>query len=427
MKQVVVGVDWGHEHVQFVAEDDEGRPLWERRCAAKPEGIADAIRSLRELGTQLAAAVAVAIELRGGRLVEAFLDSGFDVWFVRPAQVDDARKLRFASRAKDDRRDARTMAWMLRTMKEALIRVVAPEVAVVELQRLTRTRAGLVVDRTRVKNQITGLFREVFPEMLELATPDVKWFTAVWRLVRTPDGAHATAHADLAAVLKRFRVRKFDADQVLATLRRGKMYDGRGDWTIEAELAFDRLELLEKQVALLESRIEERLAALHEAQLEQARRARKTAQCAGEGVPRPVSDVEIVRSLPGVGATLTAVFIAERLPDYVKTDLPLARAVTGVAPVHSTTGKQQTRRNGQIVMRRACNGHLRNAVHLAVEKALGDDPWVTEQYAALRARNHTHGRACRQIADRLLTRLRAMLRDRTLYESPTSRVQAQAS
>jgi hypothetical protein len=38
------------------------------------------------------------------------------------------------------------------------------------------------------------------------------------------------------------------------------------------------------------------------------------------------------------------------------------------------------------------------------------------RYKAMRSRGHTHGRACRQFADQMLTTLFAMLRDRTLYD-----------
>lgn len=408
---MTVGVDWGHEHVQFVAEDDQGKLLWKQRASSRTDSIAAVIRLLRELaakgGTDV---VAVAIEQKTSRMIEAFLGAGFEVWFARPEQVDVARKLRFSSRAKDDLRDALTMAWMLRSMQDGLISVKPAQSEVSELQGLTRARRGVVADRTAVRNQITGLLQECFPEMLELGKPELRWFAAVWRLVRTPEGAGRASVNEVQEVLRAHRVRKFTAEQVLDILRRGRTYVGRGDWTLVVELAFERHELLEKQIDRLEDRIEQHLAVMAENQ-------RRNLAAASPQAPGPVlSDMEIVRSLPGVGSTLTAVMIAERLPDLLMADLELARTMSGAAPVFQGTGKRQTLGQGQISMRRACNGHLRDALHLAIEKGIQVDVWVADRYAALRARNHTHGRACRQVADSLLKRLHAMLRDRTLYE-----------
>ena len=68
-------------------------------------------------------------------------------------------------------------------------------------------------------------------------------------------------------------------------------------------------------------------------------------------------------------------------------------------------------------MRHACNGRLRNALyHWARVAAMCDLPSKT-YYAALRRRGHTHGRALRSIADRLLRILIAMLNSGTLFDS----------
>jgi hypothetical protein len=68
-------------------------------------------------------------------------------------------------------------------------------------------------------------------------------------------------------------------------------------------------------------------------------------------------------------------------------------------------------------MRHACNGRLRNALyHWARVAAMFDLPSKT-YYPALRQRGHTHGRALRSIADRLLRILIAMLNRGTLFDS----------
>lgn len=405
MKTLLVGVDWGREHVQFVVEEEgvEGI-LWKERSPATPKAISGVLRHIRELaGQNQVTLVRVAIEQKASRLVEALLDEGFEVWFVRPQQVDLLRELLFSSKAKDDLRDARAMVSLLRSMRSALTRIEPLEPARAELRGLTRARRTLVQDRTALLNQLQGTLHDCFPEFLQVVKPDVQWFTSLWRLVRTPAGARSTTVEQIRQILKRARVRKITAEEVHARLAEAVDYRGQGDWTLVVELEIDRLELVQKQIKRLDAAIAAKLDVINAA--ERAWRGESS-----------VTNAEIIDSLPGVGAVQTAVMMAEQLPELVEAEV--ARMVTGVAPVLQTTGQRQTRGKGTIAMRRACNPHLRDALHLMVECGLQRDAWVCGQYAELRARGQTHGRACRQLGDRMLKRLRAMLRNRTLWESP---------
>jgi len=72
-------------------------------------------------------------------------------------------------------------------------------------------------------------------------------------------------------------------------------------------------------------------------------------------------------------------------------------------------------------MRYACNGRLRHALYhcarVAVMRALPSKTYYTAQ----RQRGHTHGRALRAVADRLLRILVAMLTTRTLFDCSKAR------
>jgi hypothetical protein len=69
-------------------------------------------------------------------------------------------------------------------------------------------------------------------------------------------------------------------------------------------------------------------------------------------------------------------------------------------------------------MRRACNKRLRVAVYHLSRVAMIKDTRCRSQYAELRRRGHTHGRALRTVGDRLLGVLVAMLKSRTVYHPP---------
>jgi len=75
-------------------------------------------------------------------------------------------------------------------------------------------------------------------------------------------------------------------------------------------------------------------------------------------------------------------------------------------------------------MRYACNGRLRHAFyHWARVAVMRDLPSKT-YYTAQRQRGHTHGRALRAVADRLLRILIAMLTTRTLFDCSKARTHA---
>jgi hypothetical protein len=66
-------------------------------------------------------------------------------------------------------------------------------------------------------------------------------------------------------------------------------------------------------------------------------------------------------------------------------------------------------------------------MHFWAGNAMTRDPKAKALYAAQRARGHSHGRALRGLADRLLSVLIAMLRARTVYDPERRQIRAAAS
>ena len=113
---------------------------------------------------------------------------------------------------------------------------------------------------------------------------------------------------------------------------------------------------------------------------------------------------------------VAATMLAEAHQALAERDYHALRAFCGVAPITRQSGKSSV-----VIMRRGCNGRLRNAVyHWARVSTMVDGHWRA-RYRALRERGHTHGRALRSVADRLLAVLIAMLRQGELYEAGRAR------
>ena len=107
--------------------------------------------------------------------------------------------------------------------------------------------------------------------------------------------------------------------------------------------------------------------------------------------------VGILRSVPGIGATVLAVILSEAFDSVRKAELQALRCYFGVAPV--------TKRSGRTVLvqrRLAANGRLRNAAHHWAMAAIQRDKTSRAICHALRSRGHKHARAPGSVADRLL-------------------------
>ena len=121
-------------------------------------------------------------------------------------------------------------------------------------------------------------------------------------------------------------------------------------------------------------------------------------------------DAEILASLPGVGRTVLATLLAEASDALQRRDYAALRSLTGVAPVTKRSGKSCV-----VVRRQACHDRLANAVYHWARVAVQHDPRSRAKYAELRRRGHSHGRALRSVADRLLNVACAMLKTGTTF------------
>jgi transposase IS116/IS110/IS902 family protein len=105
----------------------------------------------------------------------------------------------------------------------------------------------------------------------------------------------------------------------------------------------------------------------------------------------------ILRSMPGLGRIILAVLLGEVWQPLRRRDYHALRSLSGVAPVTRRSGKTCV-----VVRRYACNKRLANALYHWARLATQRDAVSRRRYAALRQRGHSHGRALRTVADRLL-------------------------
>jgi hypothetical protein len=156
-----------------------------------------------------------------------------------------------------------------------------------------------------------------------------------------------------------------------------------------------------------------RLRLLHQQRSDIAKRVDAVLKdlAAPEGEKREHRDAAILLSLPGVGRKVAATMLSEAWQAIAERDYHALRCYSGAAPITHQSGKKKV-----VIMRQGCNERLRNALYHWARTSLIWDPKSKQQYAQMRARGHSHGRALRGIADRWLTVLISMLRHQSLYD-----------
>jgi transposase len=270
------------------------------------------------------------------------------------------------------------------------------------LRLLVNRRRELVTDQTRRLTRLRDLLASIHPGLERLL--DVTTKTGLWQLTRyvTPaeirdtGPAALTEHLDAAGGLRRAHIDALvEAVTRTAHAQRVAVPSQTVAARLVRELAVDALSIRDR-LAALDSEITAALDA------------------------HP--DGALIRSLPGMGAVLTAEFLAEaggiaRFP----TPDALASAA-GLAPVLQQSGKMH-------YLRRATTGNraLKRVFYQSAFCAIQRDPASKAFYQRKRAEGKRHHQALIALARRRVNVVHAMLRNRTAYQPAHRRDQQGAA
>src|SRR6201987_4830421 len=121
----VAGIAWASQTHQACLIDAGGKIIDERAFAHGGAGLAELCNWLLATSGAEPAAIAVAIEVPHGPIVEVLLERGFQVYAINPKQLDRFRDRFTVAGAKDDRRDAYVLSDSLRTDRHYFRRLAA--------------------------------------------------------------------------------------------------------------------------------------------------------------------------------------------------------------------------------------------------------------------------------------------------------------
>ncbi len=353
------GVDWGSERHQACLLDAQGNIVAEREFPHSGVGLA-------ELGDWLlsvagaADTVAVAIEVPHGPVVDSLADRGFVVHSINPKQLDRLRDRFSVAGAKDDRRDAYVLADGVRTDRRLLRRLHVADPRLIELRAWSRLAEELKEEQRRLSNRVGQQLWRYYPQMQKL-TDDLAapWFLELWTIAPRPAKARQLRKPTVERLLRQHRIRRVDADTILATLREPviKVADGVAEAaSIHLRSLVARLRVVNRELRAAESQLEKLCMSFGE-----------TEAASGECLRR--QDILILRSMPGIGRINLAALLCEASGPLRSRDYQALRTLCGAAPVTRHSGKSRI-----VVMRYAAHVRLRNTVYHWARVASQRDP-----------------------------------------------------
>ena len=397
------GVDWGSERHHACLVDAQGRIVGEREFPHGGAGLASLCDWLLSSGGAAADKVAVGIEVPHGPVVDTLIDRGFVLHAINPKQLDRLRDRISVAGAKDDHRDAYVLADGVRTDRRLFRRVHVADPRLVELRAWSRLAEELTQERVRLSNRVHHELWRYYPQLLAVATDDLmaQWVLDLWDLAPTPDKARRLRVASVEKLLKKYHVRRTDADTVLRILQEPAIKVAGGvakAASVHLRSLFTRVRVVNRELRQAEIQLDKLCTAIGETDAD-----------SGEGLQ--CQDVMILRSMPGIGRINLATLLCESSGPLSRRDYQALRTLCGAAPVTKRSGKSHI-----VIMRYAAHVRLRRAVYHWARVATQHDPKSKIRYAALRQRGKSHGRALRGVADRLLGLACVLLQRQTLFD-----------
>ncbi|MEH3143888.1 MAG: IS110 family transposase [Methylobacterium frigidaeris] len=392
------GLDWGGASHALCILDATGRVVARLDVPHDAAGLAGMVSQLGRIAA--AADLPIAIERPSGLIVDTLIEAGHPVVPIHPNVVKACRPRYRAAGGKSDPGDAFMLADILRTDGHRFSPLTPASDAIKALRARVRARDDLVAQRTALTHRLRSLLDGFWPGATTifsaLDSPIALAFIARYP---TPDSARRLGETRLATFLDRhaYSGRRSPAE-LLARLRaapaglaRKAEADAKGEI---ARALVAVLERLRTAVATLSARIEQAVAAL--------------------------PDGTIVMSFPRAGRLCAAAILAELgdVRERFPTEQHLA-AEAGVCPVTHASGKSRG-----VVVRWACNTHLRGAVTCLADNSRHASAWARDVYDRARHRGCRHAHAVRILARAWIRVLWRAWTQRTPYDPHKHRAAA---
>ena len=393
---IFVGVDWAEVHHDVCVLDGEGNVLGRRRIADSFAGAGELHALVAEhLGEDDEAdQVVVGIEKDRGLIVTALVAANYQVYGVNPMAAARYRDRHHVSGAKSDPGDAKVLADLVRTDRQNHRAVAGDSALVNGVQVLARTHQNVIWSRQRQVNALRSALKGYYPGALEAFGTDLSHMDAVAVLSVAPTPALG---------------RSLSCAKLIATLKRGgrKRQIEKRAAVIQEALRREQL----GQPAVLEDAFGQATSSIVRTIVHMNAEVTQLERALTESFDQHPS-AKIVRSLPGMGTVLGARVLGEFGDDPNRyADAKSRKNYAGTSPVTKASGKSKV-----VLARHSRNKRLADALDQRALCSIICSPGARAYYDELRARDKSHRKATRQLANRWVGILHECLERGCLYD-----------
>ncbi|WP_306120967.1 MULTISPECIES: IS110 family transposase [unclassified Roseitalea] len=385
--QLFIGIDIAKQTHWACAIDRDANVIFSMAIDNDPPAITGLIERIEALGANH---VTVALDMLGGMasLVCAMIgEAGFRLVHTPGLAVNRARQGIRSGETKSDPKDAAVIAELARTRPD--LRTVEPVSEIdADIRLLVSRRKDLVADQTRRAARIRDMLGALFPALERLVDPTTKTGLVFLTQFANPEEIRVAGERKIVQKLNR----------VSSTIRNVQAIAA-------AAVAAAREQMIDIPGAAMRTRLVKELA-------EEALAAKVRIAAIDKDLKALLDrhpDGALIQSLPGMGAVLTAEFIALAGNVGRFRNANALAAAAGLAPVLRQSGKSRA-------TRRAYSGDkaLKRVFYQAAFTSLAN-PDSRAFYDRKRAEGKRHHQAVIALARRRVNVLWAIVSNRTPY------------
>lgn len=391
---IFAGIDWASDHHDLVAVDEGGKRLLETKVEHSGEGLEVLRAELANL-SKIPGEIHIGIESHESPLIFWLVEGGYAVYAINPRTANRARDCVSSSGAKDDVRDALSLAEHVRRCHPRLRRMQPSDPVSLEMRQYVRLREDFLQERTVHKQQLLSHLQLYAPELEKLLPSTAAWPLILLIQYPTMKQLQAASPWRLRRMLKKHRVAPDRIEAILGLLKKPTVPVPASldePHSLEVRHRVEALEALNARIKSIDARLAEMLS------------------------KHP--DINIIESLPGDGIVTKAGLWSGLQQDAAQCrsadDLA---ALWGAAPITIRSGKKEI-----AILRRACDLTQRQILHwYSFKTAFDKTCWAYEYYQEKLKKGVKHFTILRCIARRWTRILWHVFKTKTQYIETATR------
>lgn len=383
---LAMGVDWSKDFIDVCFLTNADMPAFEKRFDLTATGFSSLRKTIDRF--QKLGQIRVGIETEHHIVVNFFTRLNLDVYVINPRKVHRFKEIYNLAGQKDDRRDAYSIALMLRREVQHIKPLTEVSGACQNLRVLLSYRDSFAEDKRRATNRFRASLQAYFPAFSACFDEFSNAGLELFKILKTPSAVLNLSCSDFLKTTQCIkRITNQRKTKIYEILKNVSPVAYESFHEMGALMLCDQIQYLNVKLRELEKEID------------------------GIQQAHPLS--KVFESVPGCGALLSSKLIAE-LGDNTERfpNRGALQAFAGTSPVTVQSGKSRL-----VSSRNACNKSLKNIFYQLAFCSITTETWARSHYDQLRQRGKPHSVAIRALSNTWAKIIFAMWKSRECYTS----------